>query len=218
MSEEAGFTAADLRELGGYVEAARPSWHMVRAELGVRAFGVNAWQSTEPGQAVIVEHDELSGGAGGHEELYVVVSGRATFTVEGETVPAPAGTVVFVRDPALTRSAVAETADTLVLVVGGRPGEAFSVSPWEASSEALRYWTTGDWDRAAEVLARRLEAEPENATVAYNLACAESRGGRLDAAVEHLARAVELQPSFAESAQTDADLEAIREHPGFLRA
>ena len=216
MSE--GYTVAPLREIDGYAEESQASWHMVRTQLGIEAFGINAWRSTEPGQTVIGEHDEVSGGAGAHEELYVVVSGHATFTVDGETVDAPAGTAVFVKDPAVKRSAVGNEADTLILVVGGKPGEAFTVSPWEVSSTALRYWTTGEWDRAIDVLKGQLADDPENATVAYNLACAESRGARPDDAVEHLARAVELRPSFAESAQTDPDLEAIRNHPGFVRA
>ena len=212
------FAVARLREIDGYAEEGKPSWHMVRSELGIGAFGVNAWRSTEPGQTVIGEHDEQSGGAGGHEELYVVVTGHATFTVDGETVDAPAGTAVFVKDPAVKRAAVGDEADTLILVVGGKPGEGFSVSPWETSSSALRYWTTGDWDSAIEVLRSRLAGDPDNAAIAYNLACAESRGGRADAAVEHLARAVELRPGFAENALTDPDLEAIRGHPGFVRA
>jgi tetratricopeptide (TPR) repeat protein len=125
---------------------------------------------------------------------------------------------VFVKDPAVKRAAGGDEADTLILVVGGKPGEGVSVSPWETSSSALRYWTTGDWDSAIEVLRSRLAGDPDNAAIAYNLACAESRGGRADAAVEHLARAVELRPGFAENALTDPDLEAIRGHPGFVRA
>ena len=211
------FETANLRDIAGYEEPGKASWHMVRQELGISAFGVNAWRSTEPGQTVIGEHDELSDGAGGHEELYVVVSGHATFTVDGEKVAAPAGTVVFVGDPTVKRSAVGDEADTTILVVGGKPGEAFTTSPWEESSHVLRYWTTGEWDRAIEVLERQLADDPENAAAAYNLACAESRGGRLDEALDHLARAVELRPSFAEGAQTDTDLVAIRDHPRFVR-
>jgi tetratricopeptide (TPR) repeat protein len=212
------FTVVPLAEIDGLFQPDQPGWHMVRSTLGITAFGINAWQATEAGQNVIAEHDEVSGGAGEHEEVYVVVSGRATFTVEGERLEAPSGTVLFVRDPTVKRGAVAEEADTVVLVVGGRPGEAFSVSPWEKASEALRFWTSGDWDKAIEMLERQLADDPENATLTYNLACAESRGGRLDAAIEHLTRAVELRPAFAESAPTDPDLEAIRGRPGFPNA
>ena len=47
-----------------------------------------------------------------------VLSGRATFTIEGEALAAPAGSLVFVKDPAARRSAVADEAATEILVVG----------------------------------------------------------------------------------------------------
>jgi hypothetical protein len=54
---------------------------------------------------VVGEHDEISLGASGQEELYLVVSGAATFNVDGERVDAPTGTLVSVRNPAAKRSA-----------------------------------------------------------------------------------------------------------------
>jgi quercetin dioxygenase-like cupin family protein len=77
------------------------------------------------------EHDEIEHSGTKHEELYYVSTGSATFTVEGETVEAPAGTFVYVPDPASIRSAVAHGAGTTILCLGGTPGEAFGVSPWE---------------------------------------------------------------------------------------
>ena len=211
------FTVMRLDEVDGYADEGRPRWHMVRTMLGIESFGVNAWRATEAGQAIIGEHDELGEGAGGHEELYLVLAGRATFTVDGEPVPAPAGSLVFVKDPRARRSAVADEAGTTVLVVGGRPGAPFAVSPWERSAEALRYWTTGEWDRAIEVLETQLAEDPGNANVLYNLACAESRGGHREPALEHLVQAVELEPRFRDLAQGDADLAAIREDDRFPR-
>jgi hypothetical protein len=41
--------------------------------------------------------------------------------------------------------------------------------------------------------------------------------GERDAALEHLARAVELHPPFAESAREDDDLASIRDDPRFAR-
>ncbi len=128
---------------------------------------------------------------------------------------APAGSLVYVKDPRARRSAIADEAATTVLVIGGRPGEAFSVSPWERSAEALRFWTTGEWDRAIEVLEAQLAEDPGNANVVYNLACAESRAGKHDASLEHLARAIELEPRFAELARDDTDLDGIRDDGRF---
>ena len=59
--------------------------------------------------------------------------GHAVFTIDGEDVDAPAGTLVFVRDPALLRSAVATEDGTAILAVGARPGAPYAVSRWERS-------------------------------------------------------------------------------------
>src|SRR5207237_10199084 len=104
-------------------------WHSIRHHLDVRAFGVNANAAVEPG-VIVEEHDETHGD-GGQEELYVVVAGHATFTVAGEEVDAPTGTLVFVRDPAVKRAAVAHEAGTTLLCVGGRSGQPFRLSTWE---------------------------------------------------------------------------------------
>jgi hypothetical protein len=109
-------------------------WKPLRHHFGVRAFGVNAWVASEDGQELVEEHDELDSdedGPGGHEEMYLITAGHAEFTVDGTRFDAPAGTVVFVRDPALLRSAVASVAGTTVLCVGGWAGRAFEPSLWE---------------------------------------------------------------------------------------
>ena len=208
------FTVTPLSEVDGYADEGRPLWHMIRSALGIEAFGINAWTATADGQEVIGEHDEIGQGAGRHEELYVVVSGVARFTLDGEVVDAPAGTVVHVPSPTVRRSAVGD-AGTTILVIGGRRGEAFEVSPWERSAEALRFWPTGDWERAIAVLLRQHVEHPENAGVLYNLACAEARHGRTDDALEHLCHAVELEPRFLENARDDGDLASIRKDPRF---
>jgi hypothetical protein len=106
-------------------------WLPLRHVLGVGAFGINAWRA-DAGREVIERHDERAdGNTDGHEEVYVVLAGSARFTVGGEDVPAPAGTVLFVEDPALERVAMAEADGTLVLTVGAARGRAFQVSSWE---------------------------------------------------------------------------------------
>ena len=75
-------------------------WKPVRKTLGVTAFGINAYTAASAGDEVVEDHDETQLG---HEEIYVVVAGRATFTVDGETVDAPAGTLVYLDDPAQQR-------------------------------------------------------------------------------------------------------------------
>ena len=46
-------------------------WRPLRRALGIGAFGINAY-TANAGDLVVEEHDETGGGAGHHEELYVV--------------------------------------------------------------------------------------------------------------------------------------------------
>jgi tetratricopeptide (TPR) repeat protein len=186
----------------------------VRLHFGINSFGINAY-SARAGERVIEEHDELGHGAGRHEELYFVATGHATFDLAGEEVDAPAGTVVFVRDPAVRRGAVAKEAETTVLVVGGVPGRAFEPSPWEAWLAAKPLLDAGQPDRGAAVFLQALERHPGNSNVLYNLACFESLAGRPDDALAHLTEAIELDPRMREWARTDEDFAAIRDDPRF---
>lgn len=109
-----------------------PDWKPVRRELGVEAFGTNAYVAPTAGDIVIEPHDEVSSDGGrGHQEIYLVLDGAARFTVDGETFDVPKGGIVFLENPALQREAVALEAGTVVFAVGGPPGEAFVPSAWE---------------------------------------------------------------------------------------
>lgn len=186
----------------------------VRLHFGINSFGINAY-SARAGERVIEEHDELGHGAGRHEELYFVATGHATFELGGEEVDAPAGTAVFVRDPAVRRGAVAKEADTTVLVVGGVPGRAFEPSPWEAWLAAKPLLDAGQPDRGAAVFLQALERHPGNSNVLYNLACFESLADRPDDALAHLTEAIELDARMREWARADEDFAAIRDDPRF---
>src|SRR3954447_463013 len=188
-------------------------WHPLRRELGVSAFGVNAF-SGDAGDRVSGEHDEVPGAAGRHDELYVVVSGRATFTVDGEEIDASSGTLIQVAKES-RRTAFAAEPGTVVLVVGGRPGEAFAPSPWEVSAQAAMYAKRGDTGAARECLAEALAGHPDHGHALYNVACAGARLGERGAALGHRARAVELEPRCREFAADDTDLDALRGDPAF---
>jgi hypothetical protein len=193
-------------------------WRPVRRRLGIEAFGVNAYTAEEAGQEVVEHHDETGSGAGKHEELYVVVRGRATFTLDDEKVDAPAGTFVFVRDRAVKRGAVADEPGTTVLALGGKPGEAFQVSPWEYYFAAIPAYKAKDYASGAGTVREGLERYPDNASILYTLACFESLGGDRDSALEHLGQAAAHEPRVAEWAKDDADLDPIRDDPRFESA
>ena len=182
-------------------------WAPLRRYFGVTAFGINAWTAAEAGGTLVGEHDETRSG---HEELYVVLAGRATFTVAGETLEAVPGTVVFVRDPATKRTAVADEAGTTILSVGGAPGEAYRLRAWEPNLEIFPLFGRGEVAEAKRRLEEELGRYDGNEVLIYNLACAEARLGETDAAFEHLREAVAERESFAELARGDEDLASLR--------
>lgn len=106
-------------------------WRAVRRHFGIGSFGITAYVAEAAGDLLTGEHTEVDDSGTRHEELYYVASGRASVKVGDETVDAPAGTFVYVRDPEVVRGATALEAGTTLLAVGGEPGKAFEVSPWE---------------------------------------------------------------------------------------
>jgi tetratricopeptide (TPR) repeat protein len=195
---------------------ARTEWVPLRRHFGIHAFGVNVWSAREDDDQIIPEHEESSTG---HEELYLVLDGRASFTVDDAEVDAPAGTIVFVDDPGTQRKASAAEDGTTVLAIGATPGEAYVPLGWEwAASDVFKHFESGEPERAYELLAAADAEHPDSPSLLYNLACAEALTGRSEEAVDHLRRAVELYPPFAEIARDDGDFDAIRDHPGYAGA
>ena len=187
----------------------------LRTELGISSFGTSAVYQGEAGGRVVSEHDELGPGASGQEELYVVVAGGCTFTVDGDEVDAPHGSVVFVRDPAAKRSAVATVDGTVVLAVGGKPGEAFRPSAGEALREFFRLYGEKDWEAALPVCHEALGEYPGNAMILYNIACLESLLGRTDDALVHLGDSLDAWPAYKELAANDDDFMTLRDDARF---
>jgi len=190
-------------------------WRPVRRRFDIRAFGVNAYSPREAGAMVVEEHTENQLG---HEEIYLVLRGRALFTVDGNEHELGPGELVFVSDPSLRRGAIGLTADTIVLALGGKPGEPHQVSAWEAMFYAVPASRAERWDEAIRIHEEALEEQPDHPALLYNLACMEARGGRHVDALLHLKRAVELEPKWAATAAKDSDFAAIRSEPGFPAA
>jgi mannose-6-phosphate isomerase-like protein (cupin superfamily) len=103
-------------------------WRPLRHALGTHVAGLAAFTAERAGQTVVEPHRESADGRG-HEEVYVVLRGRATFTLDGEALDAPAGTLVRVA-PAVHRGAVAAEPGTTVLALGREPDFRPSASEW----------------------------------------------------------------------------------------
>lgn len=187
------------------------SWLPIRHLLGLRAFGCNAYVAQEAGHDVVEPHTEDPKLA--HEELYFVVRGSATFTIDGQAYPATAGTYVFVPDPASHRHATADEPGTVVLSFGGPP--TFEPSAWEWAFRASALQQR-DPEGAREILRDGLSAHPESASLHYELACVEALTGRTEEALASLAEAIALRAEASEWARADSDFEVMLTDPRFI--
>ena len=193
------------------LDVAGVHWLPVRHPLGVRAFGTNAYRG-DAGEQVIEEHTEESGS--GHEELYVVLQGRARFTLDGEDLDAPAGTLVFLPDPPTLRVAVAEEDGTVVLAVGAKAGEAYEASTWEACFlDATAFAARGEYAAAEAVLREGLEAHPGDGDILYEIARVYARSGRPEEAIAQLEAAFAASPPSREWAAEDDTFASLRDRP-----
>lgn len=178
------------------------AWRPVRARFGILGFGTNAYTAAAPGDTVVEDHTEAGSG---HEELYVVLRGRARFEIEGEALDAPAGTLVHVPSD-VRRTAVAQEPGTTVIAAGGTPGEPYQPAAWEVWFRGLAQLDAGDAAAARETFARGLEEHPHDAGVRYYHAIVLARLGEPEAAAERLREAVELNPALADRAARDDHL------------
>jgi quercetin dioxygenase-like cupin family protein len=97
------------------VESFRGVFFKIRRSLGTTAFGIN--EIRLPAGAEGIEHDETETG---HEEVYVVLSGSGTFTVDGESVPVGDGDYLRV-DAEARRTVVAGDDGIVFLAVAAQP-------------------------------------------------------------------------------------------------
>jgi len=202
------YAVAHLDEIEETTDGRQP-WRPVRHHFGITSFGINSWTAKEAGDQIINEHDE----ADEQEELYLVQSGRARFELDGETVDAPAGTLVYAQ-PGVKRVAFAEEAGSTIIVMGGTPGAAYEVSGWEIWTPFHALYQEGKYAEAADSARASVESA-RYAMPLYNLACCEALAGRKDDAIEHLRAAFEIGSSdrLRDIARQDSDLDPIRDDP-----
>ena len=210
MSEKA-YEVVHLDELDRFpVDDEGLLWRPVRRRLGITAFGTNAYTAEKGDERVVEEHQEQDG----HDELYFVASGRATFVLGEEEIDAPVGTFVH-AEPGTKRGAVATEPNTTVIAIGAKPGVPHEISKWEEIFVAFGHYRSGD-EAAARAHLTKFVAENDGEWQGhYNLACLESLTKNRDDAIAELKRAIELDPQAKEYAATDDDFNWLRDDPEF---
>lgn len=101
------------------------TWLLARKALGTEAFGYNLVEIGPGGQ--IPEHDET---ASGQVELYLILEGEAVFVVDGEEVPAPAGSFASL-EPAVSRSIHNRSGEKVTaMLIGVDPSGGYEPMSW----------------------------------------------------------------------------------------
>jgi hypothetical protein len=128
------FVAAHIDDIPTipYEWAPETEWKPIRRFFQIGSFGANVFRAPKADDVLTEDHTEDPDSGTRHEELYLVVTGHARFTVAGEKLEAPAGTFVYVKDPTVVRGAVATEPGTTLLAVGGEPGAVYRPSEWDA--------------------------------------------------------------------------------------
>src|SRR4051794_38073099 len=177
------------------------TWHPLRAALGARIVGMAAFTAERAGQEVVEGHTETEDGRG-HEEVYVVLRGRATFTLDGEELDAPAGPFGLV-EPAVHRRAVAVEPGTAVLALGGAPDFAPGSGEW---IDRARPYARSDPGRARAILDELRAARPASPGVAIGEALLALGQGDEAGARAWLEKVLAREPTWRGPLETDPDL------------
>jgi hypothetical protein len=128
-AERPAYKVAHIDEIP-FEEGESPSteWKPIRRYFEIGSFGTNLARAGKAGDVLTHDHDETEAN---HEELFLIVSGRATYRVADEEIDAPAGTFLWVPDPAVLRGVVAKEPGTVMFVVGAEAGRVFTPSSWD---------------------------------------------------------------------------------------
>jgi hypothetical protein len=177
-------------------------WLPLRHALETRIVGIGGFVAERPGQPVVEDHVETSDGRG-HEELYLVVRGRATFTLDGAELDAPAGRFLLVDDPGVRRSAIAAEPDTVVVAFGGPPAFEPAASEW---IERARAHAATDPGRARDVLEDLRIVYAGSPAVLVGEAVVAAATGDRAAALAALDELLELRPELRERLLDDPDI------------
>src|SRR4051812_34628809 len=176
--------------------------------LDYRVAGINGWIG-DPGEGLVPEHAEDSD----NEELYVVVKGHAAFTIDGEDVDAPAGTLLHLS-PGELRVAVSKEPGTIVVAIGATIGKPYEPQGWTSFVVADHYRREGRLDEGRAAIREMMDLHPGAWGAPYNAACFEALAGNTDEAFALLQQATQIDTQAVRGfAPNDADLDSLHDDP-----
>jgi uncharacterized cupin superfamily protein len=126
MADSKGWKVANINNVPPFKASWSKGWHSIRHHFGITGFGVNA-ATRAKGESITPEHDEVETG---QQELFIVIDGKAEFILDGKKTTLSKGDMIAI-EPEVKRQATALTTPTVVLTVGGTPGKAYEIGPWE---------------------------------------------------------------------------------------
>jgi mannose-6-phosphate isomerase-like protein (cupin superfamily) len=188
--------------------ASEVTWRPVRQSLGAQIIGLGAYTAERVGQELIEAHTETQDGRG-HQEIYVVLRGRASFTLNGSVLDAPAGTFVLV-EAHVHRHATAVEPHTAVLALGGPPTFEPSSSEW---IERARWHLRTDPELARRIIDDLRATHPHSPGIEIGEALLALGRDDRQTAERILTALLSREPALAEPLATDADLgPLVRSH------
>jgi uncharacterized Ntn-hydrolase superfamily protein len=173
------------------------------------------------GEAVVVEMERAHLGARGSLAERLVAALEAGQAVGGDVRGQQSAAVVVERVGAAqdSRDAVDRVCD---LRVDDHPRPIAELRRllsvhlvWDALRRATAYHEPGRYEEGADLLRGVLERRGEDAALLYDLACFECLSGRVQEALRHLRRAIELEPGLRASAAADRDFALLAGETGF---
>lgn len=90
-----------------------------------------------------------------------------------------------------------------------------NITPVALESQIVALFQEGEYARALKLIESHLAGSPRDVTMLYNAACACSRLGEFDRALDFLTRAIEAGFVEFDHMERDPDLAALRERPGY---
>jgi len=120
-----GYTIKHRDEFESMEGSGDCTWQLARKALGTSAFGFNLVEIAPGGE--IPEHDEAESG---QVELYAILEGEAVLRLEGEDLPAPAGTFASIDPPASRAILNRSDAKVTAMLIGVQPEGGYKPMSW----------------------------------------------------------------------------------------